>query len=229
MDDYEYLTIDYTSKMLEVRNQGQTPSCVGFATCAMKEYFESLQLSPRFIYDRIKQPTGGSHPRDAMKLLLNVGVTTEECSPYNTVIDECPDASKFAGENRIKGYARLSTLNEMKKSLQENGPFVISLMVYNAWYNTNDVVTVDGSAIGLHLVTVVGYNVATGMFKFKNSWGSDWGDSGYGYISQTHLINSMQDAWSIVDIPDSEEHIHTENDSLIYRLIKWFMRILNIG
>ena len=41
--------------------------------------------------------------------------------------------------------------------------------------------TPERQTYGAHIVTIVGYN--KNGFIFKNSWGKDWGDAGYGYIS----------------------------------------------
>jgi C1A family cysteine protease len=47
----------------------------------------------------------------------------------------------------------------------------------------------DGSlARGSHAICVVGYDDNSSWFKFKNSWGEEWGDKGYG-----------SDAWVSVD------------------------------
>lgn len=47
------------------------------------------------------------------------------------------------------------------------------------------------SNYGGHVVTVVGYNDKG--FIFKNSWGTDWGDKGYGYISfDAHRIMARE-------------------------------------
>src|SRR5437763_15924 len=67
--------VDYEPKMSPVKDQGQRGACVAFATCAVKEYQEKLpDLSEEFVYDQIRQPGGGSMPREAMKLLVKAGV-----------------------------------------------------------------------------------------------------------------------------------------------------------
>lgn len=226
-EDVEYYSIDYTSNMLEVRDQGSTPSCVGFAACGMKEFFDGIQLSPRFLYERVKQPGGGAFPRDAMKALLEIGVPDEECQPYvdGNIGEPCANVLVRAKPNRIKGYARIKTTDDMRKTLVKNGPFVLTLNVYDSWYKSSGIVTPNSKSRGLHLVTVVGYNSTTDMFKFKNSWG-DWGDNGYGYISSLCLAQTMQDAWTIVDIPDDEEYGHIKK-TMFQKFILWITDMMN--
>jgi hypothetical protein len=50
-----------------------------------------------------------------------------------------------------------------------------------------------------HAVTLVGYKSATGrledvVFIFKNSWGVDWGQGGYGLVTYGYLYNYMFEA-----------------------------------
>lgn len=40
-----------------------------------------------------------------------------------------------------------------------------------------------------HAVLLVGYNTTKKAFMFKNSWGPEWGDRGYGYVSFDHVDN----------------------------------------
>lgn len=219
--------VDYSSKLTPIRNQGQEPCCVAFASCAMKEYQEDVVkdedfiFSPRWIYEQIKQPQGGAYIRDAMKLLQSTGVPPEDCNPYIPQVPtkKCSQATTLALPNRIKGYARLSTIDEMKKSLSENGPFVIALNVTDGWDNpARGAVLGSGKVQGGHAILVVGYDDLSKYLKFKNSWGEEWGDQGYGYISYSDVEKTLMDAWSAVDLPDLEE------DKL---QVSWWMQILH--
>lgn len=206
--------VDYSNKLTPVRNQGDEPTCVAFASCAMKEYQEdtvekkSLILSPRYLYTRIKQPQGGAYPRDSLSLLRSSGVPPEDCNPYIPQVptEECPQARTRACPNRIQGYARLNTIEEMKLSLFENGPFLAALLVSEGWNAPqNGIVKHSGAVEGGHAICFVGYDKSTQLFKFKNSWGEEWGDHGYGYISNDDVKESLMDAWSAVDVPEKEE------------------------
>ncbi len=42
-----------------------------------------------------------------------------------------------------------------------------------------------------HAVTVIGYSLEKQVFKFINSYGSDWGDNGCGYLPFYYLENGL--------------------------------------
>ena len=41
-----------------------------------------------------------------------------------------------------------------------------------------------------HAVLIVGYDDEKDAFKIVNSWGSDWGDEGYGWVSYDFFLPS---------------------------------------
>jgi C1A family cysteine protease len=231
--------IDLSDKMLSVRDQGQEPVCVAFAAVAVKEWQEGFRLSPRFLYDRIAQPGGGAYPRDAMRILADTGVPEEECQPYipNKPTPPCEDALKRAAPNKIRTYARLTTIDEMCRCLVEHGPFIASFGINESWYDPKLGVVVDGDKeTGGHAVAVVGYNNATQLLKFRNSWQENWGNKDYGYISYSAAISTLWDAWSVVDIPNEDEEGGAPNPpepqpqpqkSLIEHILDWIRSIIN--
>jgi len=203
-------SLDLSSTLQRVRNQGDEGSCVSFAACSMKESQEVDEglLSVRFLYEKIKHPEGGAYPRDACVILLNEGVCSEDCQKYvpNIVTTACDNAVEVAKQNKIKLYARLLTIDDMKQCLYQYGCFLISFDVYEGWLNpVNGIVTTNGDLLGGHAVCCCGFNNSTQLLKFKNSWGTSWGQKGYGYISYSDAISTLYDAWKSIDISESEE------------------------
>ncbi|MEO1987226.1 MAG: C1 family peptidase [Martelella sp.] len=49
-----------------------------------------------------------------------------------------------------------------------------------------------GRPDGGHAVTLVGYKESGQYFKFINSWGTNWGDRGYGRLSYDALLRGYQ-------------------------------------
>lgn len=214
-------SVDHTQKMSPVRDQGDEGTCVAFASVVgVKEYQDSLEyhksigLSPRFTYNLCKKYDGapseeGTYPRVAMKVLQKYGTCEEIFWPYQAHQKDRP--AKNAGLNakkyRIRAYARLKGVSEMKRSLLINGPFLAGVEVYKTWFSKKVERTgmipmpkPKSAGLGGHAICVVGYNDAKGVFKFKNSWSARWADRGYGYLPYAYLEKYSPDVWSATDL-----------------------------
>lgn len=213
--------IDYTGEMTPVRNQGNEGTCVAFASVVgvkeyqdAKEYDKAIGLSPRYLYSLCKKNDGdpdadGTYPRVAMKMLLKYGTPPESYWPYHPHQIDKPrsGADKAAIRYRVKAYARLKTILEMKRSLVVNGPFLAGVDVYESWFTKKAEKTglipmpkKSEQYQGGHAICVVGYDDVKKMFKFKNSWGNFWGDNGYGYLAYDYMKQYCVDAWSDTDL-----------------------------
>ena len=212
--------VDYTSKMTPVRDQGNEGTCVGFAsTVGMKEYQEKqdwrklVELSPRFLYSECKKvdkmPGEGTTIRVAMQVLKKAGVCKEALWPYKPHQTDKPKPGYLADAktNRVKSYARIVDLFELKSSLASIGPCVIGIQVFNGMMDAaSGKVPMPRSgerSIGGHAICAVGYDESKGLVKFKNSWSVEWGDKGYGYLKYEYIDKYMMDAWSSIDIVDN--------------------------
>lgn len=211
-------TVDYTGQMSPVRNQGNEGTCVAFASVVgvkeyheMKEYRRLIELSPRYIYYLCKKLDGmpnqdGTYPRIAMKVLAEKGVCREESWPYRPYQTDhhCPEADETARRFRIRNYARLTEIEEMERSLSINGPFLAGVEVFSGWFEVHrgkiSLPAPGDSSLGGHAVCIMGYSRDGSYFKFKNSWGADWGERGYGYLPYEYMKLHCLDAWSATDL-----------------------------
>jgi C1A family cysteine protease len=57
----------------------------------------------------------------------------------------------------------------------------------------------NDTILGGHCLLCVGYNDKTEQFIFKNSWGTGWGASGYGFLPYAYMtnVNLTSDVWYI--------------------------------
>jgi len=183
-------------------------------------------LSPLFIYTLCKQQDGipnqeGTYIRLAMQNLLNIGIATEKELPYWLLRGpfEFPYISEelktTANKYKIKSYASvpLHNLKALKLALQVS-PVVAGFYIYSNFFSLKNgfVLTPEDDIAGGHCVLFDGYDddmtytypnkvTKKGFIRFSNSWGTNWGDNGYGYISYDDFYNSdlIFEMWSSVD------------------------------
>ncbi|MCY9061421.1 C1 family peptidase [Bacillus inaquosorum] len=232
--------VDYTEQMTPVRDQEDEGTCVGFA-CAVgvKEYQEKkerrqeIPLSPRFLYQECKKRDGipneeGTYIRIALDVLTEIGVCEEHYWPYKAHNTGSPKPGAEENANRYKikaaGYARLDSLDTIKRSLVVNGPCVAGVPVYKNW-STQEVwssgkIPMPGNSplMGGHAICIVGYDDDTQMFKFKNSWDIGWGDNGYGYLPYEYMELADSEAWSATDLIDDPEPLVRAKEKVLQRL-----------
>ncbi len=228
--------MNYLSRMTPVRNQGNEGTCVAFASVVgVKEYQDTLEykklqeLSPRFVYSLCKKLDGipdeeGTYPRIAMKVLLDNGVCRERFWPYQPHQADKPEqgADKDARKYRIKAYARLDGILEMKRSLVVNGPFMAGVAVYESWFTPQaektGLIPMPGKneyRQGGHAVCIAGYDDTKKLFTFKNSWGEDWGNKGYGYLKYAYMEKFCLDAWSGTDLIDDPQALVKAREEIL--------------
>ena len=213
--------LDLREDLNPIRNQGNQGTCYAQSAACMKEWQEKKDynlkeyLSPQFFYnnrfnyyDNNNENDEGMYGRDVMKILKDIGICYEITYPYGRIEEKknIPDhVYEEAKKHKIKSYARINELDDLKESLFKNGPCLITFPVYNYnhefWKPNNENETFKGG----HAVTVVGY--LENCFIIRNSWGTDWGEKGYSY----YYFNDWGAHWEIWTTIDEE----TINDDKI--------------
>lgn len=189
-----------------------------------------VELSRLFIYKTTRwllHLTGdtGAYIRSALGALVVYGAPPEEYYPYDiSRFDDTPDVlnAGFAQSFQVTKYFRLDKgipSNEnltarMKEYLAKGFCLGIGFTVFDSF---EDAVSNGGfvpypkpteSVQGGHAVTLVGYDEKKGeggAFLFKNSWGTDWGERGYGWIPMKYFVKQenadaplADDIWTII-------------------------------
>ncbi len=235
-------SVDHSSKMTPVKNQGQLGSCVGFAVTAMKEWQEKREheeevaagkkdsrkgkvydLSESWVYWKSKEidmwpGEEGTSIRYAMKVLNRIGVPTESAWPYDDVDFGEPErwASMVSRWSLIDSYWRITNLVELKAALTD-GPVPIGVPCFYEFFFVGD----DGvisypenpdTIYGGHAICAVGYDDDKKLIKFKNSWGYSWGQNGYGYLPYEYIDDFLWDAWACKDLSVTKEMLKGSRD-----------------
>jgi C1A family cysteine protease len=221
--------VDHTKDMSPVKDQGQLGSCVGFAVSAMKECQERKEhleeiakgkrgrpkiydYSESWIYWNCKKidpwpNEEGTSSRFAMQVLHKIGVPTEKGWPYKDVGDIGEPkrwADLVARWALIHSYWRIETLNELKVALID-GPVPIGVPCFYEFFfvGSGGIIPYPANPnqiYGGHAICVVGYDDNKKLVKFKNSWGKDWGENGYGYLPYKYIEDFLWDAWVCKDL-----------------------------
>ncbi|WP_234117224.1 C1 family peptidase [Clostridium hydrogenum] len=216
---------DLSSFFPAVENQGELGSCTTFATTYDKTYQENLKrnwgmttqnhiFSPQYIYSQLHADNsadgGGCSYSDAFNLLDSQGCTTLDDMPYSGKLYSYktkPTATQrtHAANYKEKTWGQLQSGNveEIKEEIESWNPVLISIPVYPQFddLSVNDQIynSTAGKYEGAHALCVVGYDDSRQAVKIINSWGTDWGVDGYGWISYDFLKNNNIDAYVMTD------------------------------
>lgn len=123
---------------------------------------------------------------DALDYIKNNGVVSEECFPYEADDVACARCSDWLKRlSRIKGWGwvtQASVEKETIKNALQDGPLSFFMEVYSDFYSYKKGIykpTAGATYKGGHCVVLIGYNENNDCWICKNSWGNDWGESGY--------------------------------------------------
>lgn len=188
-------------------------------------------FSPAYIYNQLvaNRPnadcdTGTSIPA-ALNILKNQGAATLAEFPYDpSSCQKLPTLPIHADASvrKIADWGRVD-LDEysMKAQLAAGTPVVISMCVGPDFHShgsgvfrgdRGEAIIRDANnhprcADGGHAMLVTGYDDDLGAYRLLNSWGDDWGDQGYAWLSYGAFSRQVRGAYVAWDMPtwDPEE------------------------
>jgi len=209
--------------------QGNLGSCTANAIASglreyqLKKVNKWVALSRLFLYWQERKLEGdiaddnGAQIRDGMKALHQIGVCPEVDWPYDiTTFANTPTYkdNTDAAVYKISEYHRISSLDLLKAALAEGMPVVIGITVYTSFESANAISTgivpvpnlQTEQILGGHAICCIGYDDAksangqTGYVIFRNSWGTSYGEQGYGYLPYAFWAqNLVSDCWTSKD------------------------------
>jgi len=188
----------------------------------------------------LMQQTGdtGAFLRTTMSALVLFGVLPEEFYPYKIEdFDKEPPAFCYAYAQSYQAikYVNLDPpetsgeelLLRIKTNLAAGLPSMFGFTVYNSiWIAKEGKIPfpcAKEKLEGGHAIMAVGYDdniqienpnckkKTTGAFLIRNSWGTKWGDDGYGWLPYQYVLNGLaKDWWTLVE----SEWFDTDNFGL---------------
>jgi C1A family cysteine protease len=197
-----------------VKNQGPCGSCVSFGTCATIEanirikandHTMAVDLSEAFMQFCGGGSCNGWGLTSGLAYAKSTGVPDEACFPYQPRDLPCSDrCSNWESRlTKITDYAAHSTMDARKAAISGIGPLVGGMAVYSDFYAyTNGVYRVSSTATlrGYHCICVVGYDDSAGCWIAKNSWGTNWGDSGFFRIAYGQSKLLIDSSWAFYSV-----------------------------
>jgi hypothetical protein len=217
--------VDLREPWWKVNDQGSTGSCVGWAStdallrwhlAKVNKIGKAELLSVRFIWMAAKEtdmfinrPTTfiepeGTSPKAALDIARKYGVVKDSVLPFGSGVlypGIADDFYAIAAQLKISSYFNLGlSLADWRKWIATVGPILTRLDVDSTWDNaSNTKGNLDkynpASTRGGHAVALVGYT--PDGFIVRNSWGTVWGDKGFGYASDKYAQAAFTEAYGI--------------------------------
>lgn len=198
--------------MPPVLDQSSLGSCVSNAVCNALGFLNLKMNKPinlksrlfNYYNTRVLEGTvnsdSGCQIRNAIKTSNKTGNCYDTTWPYEISRFQYKppnDAYTEAARHKITVYQRVEqNRNAIKACLISGYPIITGFICYNTLFNpsverTGDIIspTRRDYIIGGHCVLITGYNDVTQRYEIMNSWGTDWGNKGYGTIPYSYIEN----------------------------------------
>jgi len=213
-------SLDWRGHIQRVRNQGRQGTSLAFAgTCILEWYSRKIlkneiTASAQFLYNaRPDKSRTLMSPRDLMETLRISGCCKEETYLYGSKDAPTPEMFEEASHFKIDGYAKIRTMETLKRALLVNGPCLISFPVFNhttkLWKQRK-----EHEKLGCHAMVVVGYN--SKGFTVRNSWGEHWDTDGY-CIYPYDDWGCHDEIWTVVNDQNLPQWKLRERNTLVKR------------
>lgn len=233
--------VDLSPNLPPVGDQGLQSSCVGWSVgYGLKSFQEKVEsnqsflFSPAYIYNQLNNgQDGGINIIDAMNLISQQGACLWSDMPYSDkdftrkpTLSAIDNASKY----KIDFWRQVNVLDikEVKAQVNAGFPVVIGSVVDEGFINggaklKNSYIwaKASGKPKGNHAMLVIGYDDNKKAFKLMNSWGTKWGDNGYGWVDYNYFPNVVKEGYVAKDategLPEKKEVIVQKNNEPVLK------------
>jgi len=137
-------------------------------------------MSERFVTWCGKGECTGWWMGATLEVLKNMGVPDEACLTVSHCVDTCEN--RFFRSAFVSSWGYVNPVPaDMKDMIYNNGPVTTWMMIYTDFYNYTGGVYqhVYGPEEGGHFVVICGWDDTESYWICRNSWGTNWGESGW--------------------------------------------------
>jgi C1A family cysteine protease len=136
--------------------------------------------------------------RDGYRTIAKYGACPEPRWPYvPRRFRRRPTPLCYADARRrlaIEYYRIQRTISHLRACLAERHPFVFGVAVHKSMFKVRShglipVPRRGDPLVGGHAVVAVGYMHTERLFVIRNSWGTRWGNRGYGYLPYAFMTS----------------------------------------
>jgi len=188
--------IDWVAKGMTtpIKNQKQCGSCWAFSTTETVESANLLAGRPMTIgapqeivdCDTADQGCNGGDPREALGWVQQQGgLELESCYPYIAEDETCMQSKCTASPN-LQVSSVIPVAEDENSIYQQLGSMPLSICCdAQPWqYYSGGVLTASQCDLSIdHAIQLTGYSPSQGGYWIvRNSWGADWGESGFIYL-----------------------------------------------
>lgn len=220
-------------------NQGRQNSCVGWAVgYAYKTFQEQTDqgwnpdskervFSPSYVYNQINGGQDrGAQIYKAVQLVVDKGTATLELCPYTDYKTQPTQAAvEQAKHFKAKSWGRITSGNVdlIKRHLASGDGVVMGMPVYSDFVNLSPSNPIYGDTSGdlakvhgYHAISIVGYDDDKEAFKIINSWGTNWGINGFGWVAYDFMKKEKEriELYTMVDVKEKISDDTTTNEQV---------------
>ena len=225
--------VDLRANFTPVKNQGSLGSCSVFAISSIYEYIlkkkegKNHDLSERFVFWETNLKDGkedeGTSYSNVIDVISKKGICDETKCPYNEILmKEEPSAEAYedALKHQIVEAKNVNVKHhDITAALSEGYPVAISLRMYDGFgsgykgiIKTPVQEDLDNSEEGHHALVLCGYSEEDHIYIVRNSWGSEFGDSGYCYIPFSYIDDPSLNTFSCIITSTNDGEVKSDID-----------------
>jgi C1A family cysteine protease len=213
------------SALPPVRNQGECGACWAFATYGGIEamHANNYSITTDFSENNVLyrsgydwgECVGGNVDMSMAYLSRNAGPVKEHEDPFSqystSYCQDCTSSRYIDSVVKLPARSGVTDIDYIKQAIKDYGSIYASMYWDEDNYSASDNTFYSSRYKINHSVTVIGWDDGKvvngapdkGAFIARNSWGSDWGENGYFYVSYYDNSFGFSTLAAFVDKPDS--------------------------